>query len=208
MANNKSSVIDNVVAQAKQQYEELMQSDYVSTSMKIDGKETRGQLEESARKANTKEEYTRTATCMLDVDVKRGSHIEIKPIGGQDYSLQGVVLTIPSRTPVDYYFTVLLYNTVARRYRKQPIYSPEGYIIGDNPLVEDEIPCFVQRIGMRERQINAGIDSASVNEIYTTKDWDIQLNDILYIGSDTYIITDIKELDKELFYGTMTYYRA
>lgn len=208
MANNKASVIDNVVTQARKQYEELMQSNYVSTQMKIDGKETRGQLEEAARKSTTKEEYTRTCTCMLDVEAKRGSYIEIKPIGEDEYSLQGLILTIPSRTPVDYYFTVLLYNTTAKRYRSKPIYSPEGYIIDDDPLIEDEIPCFVQRIGMRERQINAGIDSSSVNEIYTTKNWDIQLNDILYIGSDTYIITDIKELDKELFYGTMTYYRA
>lgn len=210
MANNSgiTSSIDKVVLNAREKYNELMQSQYVATDMKVDGVETKGQLEENVRKDTTKEQYTRTCTCMLGVDVHRGSTIEIKPIDQTEYTMKGIVLTIPSRTPVDYCFTALLYNTKARRYRKQLIYSSEGYVIGDNPIIEDEIPCFVQRIGMRERQINAGIDSNSVNEIITSKDWDIQLNDLLYIGSDSYIITDIRELDEELFYGTMTYYRA
>lgn len=208
MPSSITNSIDKVVLNAREKYEELMQSQYVSVEMRIDGVETRGQLEENVRKDTTKEQYTRTCTCMLDVNVKRGSTIEIKPVGETEYTQQGIVLTIPSRTPVDYCYTALLFNTKVKRYRKQLLYSPEGYVIGDKPLIEDEIPSFVQRIGMRERQINAGIDSNSVNEIITSKKWDIKLDDILYIGDDSYIVTDIRELDEELFYGTMTYYRA
>lgn len=208
MASNKAKVIDNIVQQAKRQYEELMESQHIAIDMLIDGQPTKGQLEENMRKDTTKEQYTRTCTCMLNVDVHRGSSIKLKVRGEDDYSMEGIVLTIPTKTVVDNYFTALLYNTKVTRYRKQLLYSPEGYVIGDEPLIEDEIPCFVQRIGMRERQVNAGLDSNSVNEIITLKKWDIQLNDILHIGKDTYIVTDIKELDKELFYGAMTYYRA
>ena len=177
--------------------------------MRIDGKETRGQIEENTRKATTKEEQTRTATCMLDVNVHRGSYIEIQgDINDTDYSQKGIVLTIPQRTPVDYYFTALIFNTTAVRHRSQLIYDEDGYVVSDNPLIMDEIECFVQRIGVRERQVDAGIDRDSVNEIITTKNWDLKKNDILYIGSDSYKITDIKELDKDIFYGYMTYYRV
>jgi hypothetical protein len=207
--NSKAKVIDSVVRQARTQYEQLLQSNYVSSEMRIDGQVTRGQLEENKHKTNEKEEYTRTCTCMLDVTINRGSSIEIKKDeNDDDFSLKGIVLTIPNRTPVDYYFTSLLYNTEVKRYRQQLVYSEDGYIIGDNPLIEDSIPCFVQRIGMRERQVNVGIDRNSVNEIITLKKWDIQKDDILHIGSDKYIVTDIKELDKDIFYGYMTYYRV
>lgn len=206
--SSKVRVIDKVVEQAKEQYYELMKSDHVSRRMRIDGIETRGQVEENTRKTNTKEEYTRTATCMDDVKVHRGSYIEIcADEDDTEYSLKGVVSTLPNRTPVDYYFQALLFNTTARRYRRQLIYSEDGYVIGDSPLIIDDILCFVQRIGMRERQVNVGIDSDSVNEIITTKDWDIQKDDILYVGSERYKITDIKELDNDLFWGYMTYYR-
>ena len=87
------------------------------------------------------------------------------------------------------------------------MYSEDGYVIGNNPLIEDSIPCFVQRIGMRQRQIDVGIDRNAVNEITTLKKWDIQKGDILHIGSDKYKITDLKELDDEICQGYMTYYR-
>lgn len=208
MSNSKVNVINKVVEQAKAQYYELMQSDYVSRRMRIDGVETRGQVEEHTRKTTTKEEYTRTATCMDDVQVKRGSYIEISSDENDvEYSLKGIVSSIPNRTPVDYYFTALLFNTTAQRHRRQLVYSEDGYVIGNNPLITDDILCFVQRVGMRERQVDVGIDSDSVNEIITTKNWDIQKGDILYVGSEKYKITDVKELDDEIFWGYMTYYR-
>lgn len=209
MASSKAKVIDKVVEQARVQYEALLESQYVSSKMRIDGVETRGQIEENTRKTTTKEEQTRTATCMLDVKVHRGSYIEIQSdINDVDYSQKGIVLTIPQRTPVDYYFTALIFNTTATRHRSQLIYDEDGYVIEDNPLIVDEINCFVQRIGVRERMVDAGIDRDSVNEIITTKGWDIKKDDILYIGSDSYKITDIKELDEDIFYGYMTYYRV
>lgn len=210
MSNTKSSIvksIDKVVVNARQKYNEIMESEHVGKDIRIDGKPTRGQIEENTRKTNVKEECTRTVTCMLDVVVKRGSLVEVKDNSEQDYSYSGIVTSIPNVTPVDYYFQVLLFNTVVRRYRKSLIYSEDGYIIGDNPLVEDNIPCFVQRVGKRERQIDIGIDSDSVNEIIASKHWDIQKGDILYVGSEKYKMTDIKELDSDILWGYMTYYR-
>ena len=60
---------------------------------------------------------------------------------------------------------------------------------------------------MRQRQIDVGIDSNAVNQIITSKIWDIQRNDILHIGSERYKITDLRELDKEICEGYMTFYR-
>ena len=36
---------------------------------------------------------------------------------------------------------------------------------------------------------------------------DIKKGDILYIGEDSYKITDIEELEKDIFSAYMTYYR-
>lgn len=197
--------IDRVVNSAQDKYNEIMESEHVSRNIEIDGVKTRGQMEEQKKRTTTKDEYTRTVTCMLGVDVKRGSLIGIEDHNKKwDY---GVVVSIPQKTPVDYLFTCLLFNTSAKRYRKQLVYSDDGYVVGDNPLIVDEIPCFVQRIGMRQRQVDVGIDSNAVNEIITSKKWDIQKGDILHIGSERYKITDLRELDKEVCQGYMTFYR-
>ena len=206
MSSSMTDSIGRVITSAVTKYNDIMESDYVGKNMKIDGVATRGQMEEVSHKNNTEDEYSRTVTCKLDVSPHRGSEIEIINNEGTAYD-SGVVTTIPNKTPVDYYFSVLLFNTVAKRYRKQFMYSEDGYVIGNNPLIEDSIPCFVQRIGMRQRQIDVGIDRNAVNEITTLKKWDIQKGDILHIGSDKYKITDLKELDEEICQGYMTYYR-
>lgn len=197
--------IDRVVNSAQDKYREIMLSEHVSRNMTIDGVNTRGQMEEQKKRTTTEDEYTRTITCMLDVDVRRGSLIGIEDHNGEwDY---GIVTSIPQKTPVDYLFICLLFNTKAKRYRKHFVYSDDGYVVGDNPLIEDEIPCFVQRIGMRQRQVDVGIDSNAVNEIITSKKWDIQKGDILHIGTERYKVTDLRELDKDICQGYMTFYR-
>lgn len=210
MANNSMvNSINKVVEKAREKYEDLMQSKYVGKDIRVDGVPSKGQMEDSSRYTDDKSQRLKKMTCSLDVKVKRGSFIEIKQeADDKDYALLGVVFDEPNITPVDYYFTALLFNTVATRHRSQLTYDEDGYVIEDNPLIEDKIDCFVQRIGVRERQVDAGIDRDSVNEIITTKKWDLKKNDILYIGSDCYKITDIKELDEDLFYGYMTYYRV
>lgn len=208
-SNSMVNSIDKVVEKAREKYEDLMQSKYVGKDIKVDGVPSKGQMEDSSRYTDDKSQRLKKMTCSLDVKVKRGSFIEIKQEADNDtYNLLGVVYDEPNITPVDYYFTTLLFNTVATRHRSQLTYDEDGYVIGDSPLIEDKIDCFVQRIGVRERQVDAGIDRDSVNEIITTKNWDLKKNDILYIGSDSYKITDIKELDEDLFYGYMTYYRV
>ena len=207
MANTTVSNIDRVIARARVKYDEVMQSEYVAKNMIIDGYVTKGQVEENKYKTDTKGEYSRKATCMLDVPtIHRGSSIDIQEKSGGEWQ-RGIVNTTPTWTPVDIYFDVLLFNTVVKRYRKQNIYSEDGYVIGDNPLIEDEIPCFVQRIGTRQRQVDVGIDRNAVNEIITSKQWDIKVNDILHIGSERYKVTDFRELDKDIFQGYITYYR-
>lgn len=210
MANSSMvNSINKVVEKARIKYEDLMQSQYVSKEIRIDGVISKGQLEDSSRYTDDKSQRLKKMTCMLDVPVKRGSFVEIKQNPDDTtYTLLGVVYDEPNITPVDYYFTALLFNTVATRHRSQLIYDEDGYVVSDNPLIEDKINCFVQRIGVRERQVDAGIDRDSVNELITTKNWDLKKNDILYIGSDSYKITDVKELDEDLFYGYMTYYRV
>lgn len=199
--------IDKVISRARVKYNDIMQSEYVAKNMIIDGYATKGQVEENKYKTNTKEEYSRKATCMLDVPhIARGSLIEIQEKEGVEWQ-KGIVNTSPMWTPVDIYFDVLLFNATAKRYRRQNIYDENGYVIGDNPLIEDEIPCFVQRIGARQRQIDIGIDRNAVNEIITSKKWDIKINDILHLGKDRYKVTDFRELDNDVFQGYITYYR-
>lgn len=208
MANSMVKNINKVVEQARQKYNDLMDSEYIGKDMLVDGVPTKGQMEENERATTLKQERTRRMTCLLNCTVRRGSHIKIKNnITADDYDLEGVVLSDPSLTPVDWFFSVLLFNTTVTRHRKQLVYAPNGDIIADNPLVIDEIPCFVQRIGMRERQLDAGIDRDSVNEIITVNKWDIKKNDILYVGKDRYRVTDVEEIDKEIFSAYMTYYR-
>ena len=163
--------IDRVVSSAIDKYNDILQSEHVSKNIIIDGKESRGQVEEKKKQITTEDEYTRTCTCMLDTPVKRGSFIQIENNDKTGYDL-GIVKSVPNRTPVG---------------------------VG--------IPCFVSRVGTRQRQIDVGIDSNAVNQIITSKIWDIQRNDILHIGSERYKITDLRELDKEICEGYMTFYR-
>ena len=172
MPSSIVSSIDRVVSSAIDKYNDILQSEHVSKNIIIDGKESRGQVEEKKKQITTEDEYTRTCTCMLDTPVKRGSFIQIENNDKTGYDL-GIVKSVPNRTPVDYYFTVLLFNTTAKR----------------------------------QRQIDVGIDSNAVNQIITSKIWDIQRNDILHIGSERYKITDLRELDKEICEGYMTFYR-
>ena len=206
--NSNLNVINKVIGQARVRYAELMQSEYISVGLKIDGIITRGQTQDNERMTNTKEENTKQMTCMLDVPVKRGSYVEIKDIESDtEYSKKGIVISVPIKTPVDYLFSTLLFNTSVELRRDQILYSDDGDIVDNAPYIIENIDCFVQRVGMRERQIDAGIDRNSVNQIITVKKWDIRKDDILYIGPDRYKITDLEELDNDMISGYMTYYR-
>jgi hypothetical protein len=209
MAQNSTiKVIDKVIEQARVRYDDLMQSEYISVGLRVDNQETRGQVQDSEYVRSTKQENTKQMTCMLGIKVKRGSYVEMMDnTDDTEYSIKGIVISDPIETPVDYLFSTLLYNTTVELRRSQITYNDDGDIINNSPYIIKDIGCFVQRIGMRERQIDAGIDRNSVNQIITTRDWDIQKEDILYIGSDRYKITDIEELDNDLLSGYMTYYR-
>lgn len=201
------STINKVVSQAQERYSEYIESDFIATDIKIDGVPTRGQVKDKSSAWTLKEENTKMMTCELDINVQRGSYVEMKNRGDDDYSLKGIVTTIPSQTPVDYYFYTLFFNTVVNRVRNEKIFDEDGNIVDNNPVIIDNIDCFVQRIGMRERSVDAGIDRNSVNQLITIKKWDIKVDDILTVGSDRYIVTDIEELDSDMLNVYMTYYR-
>lgn len=210
MANQSSTVkvIEKVIAQARTRYNDLMQSEYISFNLKIDGISTKGQCQDNKRQTNIKEENTKQMTCTLDVPVKRGSLVEmISDPKLLTYDLKGIVISTPTETPVDYFFSTLLFNTVVTRKRNQFLYNDDGDVIDNSPFVDEKIDAFVQRVGMRERQIDAGIDRNSVNQIITTNEWDIKKDDILYIADDKYKITDLEELENDMISGFMTYYR-
>lgn len=201
-------VIDNVVLQAQERYKDYIKSKYIAVNLKIDGKKTRGQCKDNTDSRTIKEENTKMMTCMLDCPIHRGSLVEMQANrDDKGYSLTGIVTSVPNQTPVDYYYQTLFFNTKVDRYRRETIYNDDGDVISDKPIVIKDIPCFVERIGMRERQIDAGIDRNSVNELITTKDVDLTIDDVLFIGKDHYIITDIEELDKDILTVYMTYYR-
>ncbi|MCK9191167.1 MAG: hypothetical protein M0P10_06465 [Sphaerochaetaceae bacterium] len=203
------NTINRVVEQAQEKYNIYIKSDYIAANIKIDGVATRGQYKDSNYETTTKEEYTKMMTCMLDVKVKRGSTVEMQANRQDDkLSMKGIVITIPIETPVDHVFNTLFYNTVVQRKREAPMYSDDGDVISNSPIIVDDIECFVQRVGMRERQIDAGIDRNSVNQLITSKNWDIQIDDLLYVGDDKYKVTDIEELDDEVLSLYMTYYRG
>lgn len=201
------STINKVVSQAQERYSEYIESDFIATDIKIDGVPTRGQVKDKSSAWTLKEENTKMMTCELDINVQRGSYVEMKNRGDDDYSLKGIVITIPSQTPVDYYFYTLFFNTVVNRVRNEKIFDEDGNIVDNNPVIIDNIDCFVQRVGMRERSVDAGIDRNSVNQLITIKKWDIKVDDILTVGSDRYIVTDIEELDSDMLNVYMTYYR-
>lgn len=244
MASRTSKTIENVIRQARIKYEELMESDYISVGIRIDGQETRGQAQDSSNSYSTEDKNSKLMTCMLDINIKRGSFVEMKgnqststdiasttnysyivsdkgdiletidnkgvAINGNtvdEYPNKGIVTSNPDRTPVDYYFSVLFFNTTAQRRRNGYIYNEDGDIIDNQSNIIQDIPCYVERIGTRERQVDVGIDRNSVNKIITLSSFDIKKNDILNIGSDTYKITDIEELEKDFFSAYMTYYR-
>ena len=201
------STINKVVSQAQERYSEYIESDFIATDIKIDGVPTRGQVKDKSSAWTLKEENTKMMTCELDINVQRGSYVEMKNRGDDDYSLKGIVITIPSQTPVDYYFYTLFFNTVVNRVRNEKIFDEDGNIVDNNPVIIDNIDCFVQRVGMRERSVDAGIDRNSVNQLITIKKWDIKVDDILTVGSDRYIVTDIEELNSDMLNVYMTYYR-
>lgn len=208
MATTMTNNINKVIEKSRVKYNEVLQSPYVGMSIKVDGYETKGQLEENTRRTNVKEENTYTVTASLETPVHKGSLVEIqRDYENPDDILRGLVISRPNKTPVDWYFYVLAFNVNAKRVRSKPIYARNGDKIGDESDIVDEIPCFVQRVGQRERMVDAGIDSDSVNSITTTNNWDIKKDDILYIGSDKYKVTDINELETDMFTGYMTYYR-
>lgn len=200
--------IDRVVRLAKESYEEVMQSSYVASYLRIDGVETRGQLVDKERMTNTKEEYTKTMTCMDDVPIKRGSLVEVKESPDDaDYSLKGIVMTIPNKILVDYYYTTLMFNNTVICERTRPMIAPNGDTIGTEVISQEEIPCFIQRISARQRQVDSGIDRESVNELITLKNMDIKVDDILRVGKERYRVIDIAELDQDILTCYMTYYR-
>lgn len=208
MASSTTKTIANVVKQAQVKYNELMESPYISASIRIDGVETRGQSKDADSVYSTQDKNSKLMTCMLDINVLRGSFVEQKDNESDTiYKYKGIVTSIPTKTPVDYYFTVLMFNADARRERQQPQYDEYGDIIADSPLIIDEIPCYVERVSARDRQLDAGIEKNIVNKIITLKTWDIAKNDVIYVGSNSYRVTDIEELEKDMLIAYMTYFR-
>lgn len=207
-SSTTTKTIDNVVKQARSKYEELMESEHISVGIRIDGVETRGQAKDNESIYSTQDKNSKLMTCMLAVDVKRGSYVEMQSDSADvNYSDKGIVTSIPNRTPVDFYFTVLFFNTAVRRNRKQPIYNDDGDIVADSPLVVENIDAYVERVGSTERRFDAGIEKNSVNKIITLKKWDIKKDDILYVGDNCYRVTDIEELESDFLSAYMTYYR-
>ena len=208
MPSNTTKTIGNVVKQAREKYEELMESPYISVGIKIDGVETRGQAQDSDSIYSMQDKNSKLMTCLLDIDVKRGSLVEMQDSEeDSEYIHKGIVTNIPSTTPVDHYFTVLFFNSEVTRHRQNFKYSDNGDIIDDNPDILENIPCYVERVGYRERQIDVGIDRNSVNKLIAHIGWDIQKNDILFVGPDRYRVIDIEELEKDYLIAYMTYYR-
>ena len=201
--------IDKVVEQAHALYSNYIISDYIAVDVMVDGVKTRGQCKDQTNAWTLKEECTKEMTCELGIPVHRGSYIQMKKTRDDtDYTMSGIALTTPTETPVDFLYNTLFFNTVVKRYRKDELFDTDGNVIGDNPMKIDKIDCFVQRVGMRERQIDAGIDRNSVNQLITIRTWDIKINDLLYVGNNRYIVTDIEELDEEILSLYMTYYRG
>ena len=109
--NTTLKVIDKVIDQARVRYKELMESEYISVGLRIDGITTRGQTQDNERITNIKEENTKQMTCMLEVPVKRGSFVEMQnDPNDTEYSKKGIVVSIPIKTPVDYLFSTLLFK--------------------------------------------------------------------------------------------------
>lgn len=210
MANQlqTSVTIGNVVEQARKKYEELMQSDYIAIETKIDGVLSRGQSKEADSIYSTQDKNSKLMTCLLDIDVHRGSLIEIKTDEyDENFSTKGIVTSIPNTTPVDKYFTVLFFNTEITRKRKRYQYNPDGDVVSDNAEYIEHIPCYIERVGVRERQVNVGIERNSVNKLIAHKSWDVKKDDVLYVGDNAYRITDIEELEKDMLTAYMTFYR-
>lgn len=207
-SSNTTKTIANVVKQARLKYEELMESEYISVRVRIDGKETRGQAKDNESIYSLQDKNSKLMTCTLDIDVNRGSYVEMQEDSyDKEYKNKGIVTSLPNKTPVDNYFTVLFFNTTITRHRKMPVYNMEGDVIDDNPLITDTIDAYVERVSTTERRYDAGIEKNSVNKIVTLKKWDIQKNDLLYIGTNCYRVTDIEELEEDYFSAYMTYYR-
>lgn len=209
MANSTTTItIGKVIEQAKQKYEELMQSDYISVGIKVDGVATRGQAQDNESLYSVQDRNSKLMTCLLEITVRRGSLIEMQETPEDvNYINKGIVTSIPNKTPVDNYFTVLFFNTTVRRIRQNPVYDTNGDIVDDNKAIVEDIPCYVERIGVRERQVDAGIDSNSVNKIIAHRSWDIKKNDILYVEENRYKVTDLEELEKDMLSAYMTFYR-
>ena len=208
MASNTTKTIGNVIKQARQKYEELMESEYISVGIKIDGVETRGQAQDADSVYSIQDKNSKLMTCLLDIAVERGSLVELQDSEDDaEYIHKGIVTNIPAKTPVDHYFTVLFFNCEVIRHRQQFEYNDDGDIINDNPEIIEKIPCYVERVGYRERQIDVGIDRNSVNKLIAHKSWDVKKNDILFVGSDRYRVIDIEELEKDYLVAYMTYYR-
>lgn len=203
-----TGIIDEVVELALENYKDVMASPYVGTDIKIDGVLTKGQVQDQERMTNTKEESTKVMTCLLDVDVKRGSYVEIKRESDGDFDLKGIVMTIPNKTSVDYYFTTLLFNNEVIRSRKVPLYNDDGDLIGYDDVSKEPIHCFVQRISASQRKFDAGIERESVNELIALKTADIQVNDLLDIGLSRYKVIDIEELEQDILKCYMTFFRG
>ena len=112
-SSTTTKTIDNVVKQARSKYEELMESEHISVGIRIDGVETRGQAKDNESIYSTQDKNSKLMTCMLAVNVKRGSYVEMQTdITDVDYSDKGIVTSIPNRTPVDFYFTVLFFKHI------------------------------------------------------------------------------------------------
>lgn len=203
-----SITIGNVVKQARSKYEELMQSDYIAIETRIDGVLSRGQSKEADSIYSTQDKNSKLMTCLLDIDVHRGSFVEMKSDEtDNNFSIKGIVTSIPNTTPVDKYFTVLFFNAEIARKRKRYQYNADGDVVSDDSDITENIPCYIERVGMRERQVNVGIERNSVNKLIAHKSCDVVKDDVLYVGDNSYRITDIEELEEDMLVAYMTFYR-
>lgn len=201
--------ISKALAKAGKTYDEVMQTPEIAFDIRIDGVMTRGQVKDNERLNTSKEQYTKTLTCGKKTAVKRGSYVEIQRNSSDtELSQKGIVITEPNETPIDKYFTALLFNTEVTRYRYKTIYNEIGDIIGKEIEKQDTIPCFVQKITRSERMLDSGIERDSVNELTTLKKWDIKVDDVLQIGEQKYKVNDFNEIDKDVCICYMTFYRA
>lgn len=192
MKNNMT--LDLPIEEMKEYVNSILDQIGEEVTVNINGKTLKIMIADLAKVYNNLDQNTKRVVLPHQSKIKRGDRIEF-----QDGRV-GIVYTVPDDAVVSDYFEMVMCNAKIDVYFRGVEYDADpdsltfGDVIKEGDILRGQYEGFIERIGHRERNEDAGIFQDSILRFVTFYYPEISVEDIFYYRGKKYRVIDIDNI--------------